>query len=308
MSMKQETRLLMGLSSMAGLVFCLANAMGANLLCVTEGCQIYHDYAILGMNLYVLGALGFGAIVLLLVLPSRFPIGSLLRIVIPVGLLIEILLLAYQFIFWPCSSCLVAAFFFGLAVVLGIFAFIELQNCPVYVLTFLWVIFFILGTLSAVKEVAFRPWSMSGSGSSVQVYFSPTCHRCEEVVTEILDHYVNPDQVAFFPVAKDDEDLRRLANALPLLKQPGQEQNAIRALFRPADPAVPGSGLSWRDRFHLWSNKIQLSRLGLSTVPQILSSSPLKMREPLPFESGPAPFFPDQKDENCSPFSGEPCP
>ena len=63
----------MGLFSMAGLVFCLANALGAELLCVTEGCKIYHDYTFLGLNLYVLGALGFAVIVLLLVLPFRFP-------------------------------------------------------------------------------------------------------------------------------------------------------------------------------------------------------------------------------------------
>ena len=204
MSMKQETRLLMGLSAMAGLVFCLANAMGADLLCLTEGCQIYHDYAILGMNLYVIGALGFATIVLLLVLPSRIPVGILLRIVIPAGLFIEILLLAYQFIFWTCSSCLVAAFFFGLAAGLGILAFVELQNRPVYILAFVWFLFFVLGTLSAAKEVAFRPWSMLAGDGSVRVYFSPTCHRCEEVVTEILDHYANPDRVGFFPVAKDE--------------------------------------------------------------------------------------------------------
>ena len=59
MSMKQETRLLMGLSSMAGLIFCLANAMGADLLCITEGCRIYQEYTLLGINFYVLGALGF---------------------------------------------------------------------------------------------------------------------------------------------------------------------------------------------------------------------------------------------------------
>lgn len=308
MSMNQETRVLMGLSSLAGLVFCLANAMGANLLCVTEGCKIYHDYTLLGMNLYVPGALGFTAILLLLVLSSRFPVGNLLRIIIPAGLLIEILLLGYQFIFWPCSSCLAAALFFGLTAGLGILAFNELQNIPVYILASLWFVFFILGTLGTAKEIAFKPWSMFGADASVQVYFSPTCHRCEEVVTEILDNYVDPTGVAFFPVAKDDEDLRRLATALPLLKKPGREKEAIRTLFQPADPSVKCSDLSFRDHFRLWCNKIHLARMGLSTVPQVIASAPLKMREPLPFERGPTPFFPNQKDEKCSPFGAEPCP
>jgi hypothetical protein len=282
--------------------------MGADLLCLTQGCKIYLAYTFLGMNLYVLGALGFAVILILLVLPSRVPIGNLLRIVILAGLLIEIFLLGYQFIFWPCSSCLVAALFFGLAVAMGILTFTELQNIPVYTLTALWLVLFIIGTMSAVKEVAFKPWSMFGADASVQVYFSPTCHRCEEVVTEILDSYVNPTGVAFYPVAKDDEDLRRFATALPLLKEPGKEKEAIRRLFQPADPSATCSDLSYRDRFRLWCNKIQLARMGLSTVPQVISSAPLKMREPLPFEAGPAPFFPDQKDEKCSPFGEEPCP
>ena len=149
---------------------------------------------------------------------------------------------------------------------------------------------------------------MYGTDTSVQVYFSPTCHRCEEVVTKILEDYENPAGVTFFPVAKDDEDLRRLAAALPLLKEPGREKEAIRALFQPADPGVTFSDLSFRNRWHLWCNKVQLARMGLSTVPQIISTAPLKMREPLPFESAPTPIFPDQKDENCSPFGEEPCP
>ncbi len=307
MSMKQETRLLMGLCSLTGLVFCLANAMGTDLLCITESCKIYHGYTFLGMNLYVLGALGFTAILLLLVLPPRFPVGQLLRIVIPAGLFIEILLLGYQFIFWPCSSCLVAALLFGLAVAMGILTFSELQNVPVYTLTTLWLVFFILGTLNTAKEIAFKPWSMWAGDASVQVYFSPTCHRCEEVVTNILDKYEHNEGIAFYPVAKDDEDLRRMARALPLLKAAGQEKEAIRTLFQPTDPSA-NSDLSFRDRFRLWCNKIQLARMGLSNVPQIIAPAPLKMLEPLPFERPPTPFFPDQKEENCSPFAEEPCP
>ena len=234
--------------------------------------------------------------------------GILLRFVIAMGLLIEILLLGYMFLFWPCSSCLVGAFLFGLAVGLGILTFSELQNCPIYFLTAVWFVLFLTCVLGSAKEVAFRPWSMSGGNNSVQVYFSPTCHRCEEVVTEILDYYVNPAGVAFYPLAKNEEDLRRLEAALPLLKSSGDTGKAIRALFRPGDPGVEVPGLSWRDRFRLWCNKIQLARMGLSTVPQVISPAPLKMLEAPPFESGPTPFFPAQKDESCSPFSEVPCP
>ena len=199
-------------------------------------------------------------------------------------------------------------FFFGLAAGLGILSFTELQNKAIYSLLSLWLVFFIVNALNSAQEVTFKPWSMFGDDPSVQVYFSPTCHRCEEVVTEILDNYVNPNGIAFYPVAKDYEDLRRLAAALPLLKEPGREKEAIRALFKPADPSAQCSGLSLRDHFRLWCNKIHLAKMGLSTVPKVISSAPLKMRDPLPFESGPAPFFPDQKDETCSPFGEEPCP
>jgi hypothetical protein len=228
--------------------------------------------------------------------------------VIPIGLLIEILLLAYMFLFWSCSSCLVAAFFFGLTVFLGVLTFGELQNRPVYVLTAVWFLFFFLGTAGSAKDLIFKPWNMSGGDTGVQVYFSPTCPHCEEVVTEILDFYVNPAGVAFYPVTKNDEDLRRLEAALPLLKKTGSPEKAIRALFGPPDSTSRQANLPWRDRFRLWCNKIQLARMGLPTVPQVVSHAPLKMQEAPPFESGPAPFLPEPKDERCSPFSELPCP
>ncbi len=46
----------------AGLLFCAAAALGwAGSLCLTCGCELYQGFTVLGLSLYIWGAVAFGA-------------------------------------------------------------------------------------------------------------------------------------------------------------------------------------------------------------------------------------------------------
>ncbi len=298
--------------STVGLAFCLANLFGADLLCATEGCALYHDYRIFGLNLYFVGAAGFLALALLLVVSLRRTVTSLLLLVVAGGLVIETLLLAYQYLFWVCSSCLAAALLFGLAALLTVLAFPGLRRRPLYALGGLWLVFALFVSLAVAKEALFQPWALFGGEGEVQVYFSPTCPRCREVVLSILDRYPHLERVAFIPVSKGTEDDRRLAAALPLLRRPEDSRDGLRRLFEPLDEGPRPPTLSYGDRFRLLVNRICLAARGFTTIPQIVSPLPLELAAP-PSSGGPQrqpppdPF--DRDRHSCSPLpDGGPCP
>jgi hypothetical protein len=298
--------------SLLGLAFCLANLFGADLLCVTEGCALYHDYRILGLNLYFVGAAGFFVLALLLCVSLQRDVTRWLLLVVAGGLVIETLLLAYQYLFWVCSSCLVAALLFGLAALLAVLAFPALRRKSLYALGGLWLVFVLFVSLAVAKETLFRPWSLFGGGGEIQVYFSPTCPRCREVVSAILDRYPHLERVAFIPVSKGKEDDRRLAATLPLLRRPEGNRKDLRRLFEPPEQGsrlpVLGSG----DRFRLLVNRVCLAARGFTTIPQIISPFPLELAPALS-SGGPQPAVApdpfDQGQRSCSPlFDGGPCP
>ncbi|NLV25290.1 MAG: hypothetical protein GXY54_10975 [Deltaproteobacteria bacterium] len=299
------------LLSLIGLAFCLANLFGADLLCTTDGCAIYHDYRIFGLNLYAVGAAGFVAMAALLLLSMRRQVDALLMLVVVGGLLIETALLAYQYLFWVCSSCLVAALLFGLVVLLAFLAFPSLRRRWLYGMAGLWLVFALFVSFAVAKETLSQPWLPFGGPGPVQVFFSPTCASCREAVLAILDRYPHRDRVAFIPVSKGAEDDRRLAAALARLRQPGTEAAALRHLFEPLAPGGAAATLSYKDRFRLWSNKIHLAARGFTAIPQVISPFPLDLSPPaLPAApSGLLPFDPfDQEKQSCSPLDNQPCP
>ncbi|NLC70743.1 MAG: hypothetical protein GX751_05225 [Desulfuromonadaceae bacterium] len=300
------------LVSLIGLAFCLANLFGADLFCTTEGCALYHGYRIFGLNLYAVGAAGFLATAILLIFSLRHAVGPLLMLVVAGGLLIETALVIYQYLFWVCSSCLVAALLFGLVALLALLAFPALRKGPLFILGGLWLLFTVYVSLAVAKETLFQPWALFGGQGPVQVYFSPTCPSCREVVVAILDRYPDTSRVAFIPVSKGTEDDRRLAAALPLLDRPGGAGGVLRQLFEPLREDIEPAELSLGDRFRLWSNKVCLASRGFTTIPQILSPFPLELTSPAfpgVLQRVPVPGIFDQESQSCSPLGDDkPCP
>lgn len=258
-----------------GLAFCLLNATGAELLCVTRGCGIYADYAVAGISIYLLGAIGFAVILLLALSASRHLLyKQLLLWVLAAGLLIDTLFLGWQVLFWPCTSCLVAAVLLVLCVLGARQVFPGFRNVFISLLLILWLIVLIPVAVAAGKELLLQPWPVKGPPDApIAVYFSPTCPACETTVLELLDLPALRDQVGYYPIAKSPEDLQRLT------WYAAQGDTAdLRQLFAP----VPQHQLqaSTDLRWQLARNKMRLAAMGVDSVPLVLSSQLLKTAAP----------------------------
>jgi hypothetical protein len=249
-----------------GMAFCLLNAAGADLLCLSSGCGIYAGYTLGGFSIDLLGAAGFGVILLFSLLARQRPLfRTLLFAVLVSGLLIDTLFLLWQILYWPCTSCLFVALLLALSVLGALNVFPTFRSKFVHLALLLWFAAFMPVGAAAGKEVLLQPWPAVGPADApVAVYFSPTCPACEKTVQEILSLPDLAGQVAFFPIAKNAEDLGRLAQML----EPAAEADLM-ALFSPdgVAPAVPGLALRWK----LARNKMALARLGADTVPLVLT-------------------------------------
>ena len=249
-----------------GLIYCGLNAAGAELLCLSSGCEIYKGYTLGGLSIQMLGAIGFATILLLALLAPRQPrVRRGLYAVLLAGLLLDTLFLIWQILYWPCTSCLLVALLLALCVLGARGTFPEFRRSVVKLTLLLWLVAFVPVVVTAGKELLLQPWPILGSvGAPVTVYFSPTCPTCEKTVVDILDQPALTGQVAFYPIAKNREDLRRLVR---LSGQAGEAE--LRRVFAPADEidAKPDLTQRWR----LARNKMALARLGADTVPLVLT-------------------------------------
>jgi len=271
-----------------GSLFCLANAFGADLLCVTQGCRIYQGYGLFGIPFYILGAAGFLA--LLAVISLRF-LQPLLALALFSALALDTLFLVYQYLFWPCASCMVVALLMGAVAGLGLLGMPSLRKSWLLGTGLVWLTFFLVVGLATIKEVAFRPWTMWGSPTAaIKVYFSPNCPACREAVEQLLE-VAEPTTIALFPVAKSAADLAPLARALATLR-PGETdtlRSSLEEMFSAATPDQTDKApmrLGWRIRLGLWSNKMMLARMGSAEVPKIIAPGPIQSR---PRPQTPAP-------------------
>lgn len=292
--------------ALSGFFLCLANAGGAELFCVTAGCDIYQGYAFLGLSFYVWGALAFGAVLLF----SRLP---LLRERLPGGMIIlcslllvgDALFLAYQVLFWPCTSCLAVALLLG---GIGYSEWRKTTGPGRNVLggaLALWLVLLIPAGFHALKEMGGQPWILYGvQDAPTQVYFSPTCPSCKTVVESLLDNPSLTGKVAFIPVAKNTEDKKRIAG---VLSQNHTGADAVRKLFQ---TELPPGELSLKAQLRLLRNKSSLAGRGFSSVPQILSSTVIEAPTDTTDYSTPFMqnyFAPDADSGKCG-FGQEDCP
>jgi hypothetical protein len=223
------------------------------------------------------------------VLATRRPLARpWLFAVLLIGLLIDTAFLLWQVLYWPCSSCLAVALLLAACMLGFLWVFPAFRGKGVWLALLVWFGVFAAVGAEAGKELWITPWPMQGAvDAPVLVYFSPTCPACEKTVLDILDHPDLALQTAFLPVAKNDEDLRRLARALTV-----HEDDRVASLFsgEQATPVQPGALLRWR----LARNKMSLARLGADTVPLVLTPQLVQITpapaSPLPFLwDGPSP-------------------
>lgn len=303
--------LLILIPALVGMSFCLANAFGADLLCLTRGCSLYAGYSLFGISVDLLGAGAFLAIVTVALLARKHKLWRLpLYLLLVFGLLFDALFLFWQILFWPCTSCLFIALVFLLCLLGALRAFPLFHSKFLYLTLLLWLVTFMPAAANAGKELLLRPWAVFGSvDAPVAVYFSPTCPACRTSVLAVLDTPMMRGQAAYFPVAKSDEDLQRLA----AMVQVGGEAG-LRQLFAQENPEL--QKVSWSLRWRLARNSMLMARMGVDTVPLILTPqivAPAPSPPVLPAPSGhwlPQNFFaPPALEAGCSLAAGaeEPC-
>ena len=246
--------------ALVGLLLCLAFSTHAiNIGCVTSGCSVYTDYKFAGLSFYHWGALFFAVALML----TRAPF--LLMFVAIIALVGDAGFLAYQLLYWPCTNCLIVA------TIVGLFAFCVVINANVGLLMnrsfkavfCVWAFLFFAVSANAGKELISAPWVVSSftEEARTQVFFSPTCPSCQEMVESLL-YSRDAKQIAFIPIAKSVEDMQRLA-AMP--DKPLRRD--IKLLF---GEKAKKDEISLDLRINLMRNQAALASHGATVVPYIV--------------------------------------
>jgi hypothetical protein len=274
--------------AMAGFLFCILSALGiTDTFCLTKGCEVYKGYTIAGISLYWIGATVF----LLLGLMALWPVSyRLLSIFTGLALVGNFFFLILQFLLWPCTNCLiVAALIGGFACRLCFHVKSGLR-----MLCMVWLVLFSANMLLLAKE-SVPPWPVMGNNNAeIHVFFSPTCPACRQVVENFLERPDLTPNVAFYPLAKDDDDRQRIKLLLQNLNQGMQPAEAFSAHWQ-HHPQMDKWHYDWRITLNLWRNQLHLAKKGVTQVPLIVSRIPLDQRSDI----NAAP------QEGCSIFSGD---
>ncbi|HIW01394.1 MAG TPA: hypothetical protein H9894_09455 [Candidatus Desulfovibrio intestinipullorum] len=194
----------------AGILFCLWVYAGTGeQVCFTAGCSLYQQSSVAGLPLWWIGVAGF-AVLGLLALAGKL---ALAYMAAWLGLLIDAGLLALMLLTAPCFNCLIVA-------VLLMAAFVSLrrgvqdrswsaQKQGRSVLVLVWSFFFICN-VGIVLKSSVPLWDISDNAedASVRMFFSPSCSKCRQGVAQLSGNI----DVAFYPVAETDWDVKRIAH------------------------------------------------------------------------------------------------
>lgn len=266
--MKYRFTLSLTAIALAGFFFCFMSALGiTDTLCITQGCEVYQGYTVAGVSLYWVGAAVFLLMAMLSLWPGIYGVLAILTGLVLVG---NFVFLIMQFLLWPCTSCLVVA------ALLGSFAWclsIHVKS-GLRILCMVWLLLFSANLLLLARD-SIAPWPVLGkTNAEIQIFFSPTCPACREVVENFLNRPDIKPYVAFYPVAKDDFDRQRINLLVRNLRQGMPPQQAFAAHWQTSD-RLDQLGKDWYLALNLWRNQIQLAKKSAVQVPLIISRIPL---------------------------------
>ena len=243
----------------AGRGLCLASWLGlADSLCLSRGCELYRDFAVLGISMHVWGAAAFGLALVVKVLGL-----GIYRRVILACLWGEIILVGWQALSAPCSECLLVGLIWGAVAWLAV-----RQPVSQGVWAGVWAMALVVLILEAAA-----PWPLYGKPEApMKIFFSPGCEACQAELAKLAE--AGPEvlaNVALYPIARTEPEVaavRRMAGALH------QTGNLWLAILQ----GTPGTGeATWLSdvglRLRLWGNKLLLGRMGVTKVPVALSYS-----------------------------------
>lgn len=241
------------------------------MLCSSSGCSVYSEYSLFNLSFYIYGGLGFLVLAVAILLSDKFQcLKKVTATFLASALVVDSLLLCYQIFYWRCSSCFIVACLLGACAILYISS--STVECPKLLKCsfVIWILAFIPVGVLLAKDLTSSPWVIYGpENASVKLYFSPTCLTCEKTIKEIFSHVENDTSIALIPIAKNEEDQKRLAH---YLEQKRSGNDDIDLLFSGDTHAC---SLEGKDRFCVEKNKMLLSNMGYKTVPIVIASGSL---------------------------------
>lgn len=263
--------------SAAGAIFCILAAFGmTDAVCRTQGCALFKGASVYGVNMYFLGAAGFAAICAALFAGGKAWSRPLLLVLLWLALALDAALLAVQVMTVPCLNCLVVATLLGLLA-----AMILPLRSKSALLLLAWSFFYVAGLLSLAGEYAGPVPVHGASESPVRIFFSPTCPACSDMLVAASKAGILKGGTALFPVAKNDEDMRRIARLQDDLKAGKELTEALWSCFNEEAPEEGGApGGLWRVWLASWRNKAFLARSGVMSVPYVFSNALLAAPAP----------------------------
>lgn len=198
-----------GLALLA-MAYCVWTAFGNDVnICITQGCSLYQDVTVAGLSLWWIGAATF-TVLALLALAGAARLGRLLAGLALCG---DILLLLLMAATAPCVSCLGVAIFFAAVYAAFRRADMNPQHKNIHLrrspLILIWGLLFVINAGAAARSTA-TLWPISDmtlGRPSVRMFFSPSCKACQQGIQALSGHI----EVAFYPVAENDDDLYRVA-------------------------------------------------------------------------------------------------
>ncbi len=252
------------LTSLIGLAFCAWTAYGNTIdICISAGCAVTQHISVGGISLWWFGCISF-AILVVLSFSGRPFLGVLVAgacLLADVGFLLLMVLTA------SCLSCLIVAILFALTYSAFRHSGKKLdERVKRSWLVLLWLLLFI-GNIGGLLRENMMPWSIRTSQTAdVNVYFSPTCPSCMNAISA----FSNSPVTAFFPIAKDDNDLIYVARMQYFLNQGNTIIDAL-TLARESSE-VPEDFDIFDEmllRLRLYFNSSYLARNGFDVVPII---------------------------------------
>jgi hypothetical protein len=255
--------------ALAGFLFCLLSALGiTNVFCVTQGCEVYQGYTVAGISLYWIGAAVFLVLGVISMRPHSY---HLLAVLTGLALFGNLFFLIWQFLMWPCTNCLIVA------ALLGSFAWLlsSYVKSGLRMLCMLWLLLFSANLLLLAKDII-PPWPVLGKNNAeIQVFFSPTCPACRQVVENLLHQSELLSYIAFYPLAKDADDHLKIKQLEQNLKKGVPPAEAFAVHWQAHTNSMDTWDHDWYFDFNLWRNQLHLAKKGVTQVPLVLSRIPL---------------------------------
>ncbi len=197
-----------------GILFSLLNIFDTSeLLCLTSSCEVFSEFTLFGISLWIYSASFFVLLFGLLCIKKYI----FVFVFCALGLIADTLLLALMLVTAPCFSCLVIALILALLTMASYK--VCFSNKFIYAFIAIWGLLFVINSGALVKE-SVKPYAIyvneahleNPLEASMRVYFSPSCSACNDLVLLLGSREItNANDIVWLPVAESSDDVAKVA-------------------------------------------------------------------------------------------------